>query len=102
MEIKFFNTDIEEFINKLDAQTTAKTLRTLDLLETFSNKLGMPHSKKIETHLYELRIRGTKEVRIIYCFHKNAIILLHAFIKKTQKLPQRTIELAKNRLNSLD
>ncbi|MBT3864973.1 type II toxin-antitoxin system RelE/ParE family toxin [Candidatus Peregrinibacteria bacterium] len=62
----------------------------------------MPHSKKIDDKLFELRIRGKKEVRIIYCFYRNTIILLHAFVKKTQKIPKRSILVAKNRLNSLD
>ena len=29
--------------------------------------------------------RGTREIRIFYCFHKNKAVLLHACIKKTQK-----------------
>lgn len=102
MEIKFFNTDIEKFIAAQDAQTIAKILRTLDLLETFGNKLGMPHSKKIDRQLYELRIRGKIEVRIIYTFNKNVIVLLHVFIKKTQKLPQKDLKLARQRLDALE
>jgi len=102
MEIKFFNQSVENFIVGLDKSTIAKTLRTLDLLEKFGNKLAMPHSKKIDGNLFELRIRGKKEVRIIYTFYKNAIILLHGFIKKTQKTPRQHIVLAKNRLNSFD
>lgn len=86
----------------MDALTIAKALRTLDLLVKFSNKLSMPHSKKIERNLFELRIRGKQELRILYCFHKNAIVLLHAFIKKTQKIPQKHILLAKKRLDSLE
>lgn len=102
MEIKFYDQSIEKFITGLEKPVIAKTLRTLDLLEKFGNKLGMPHSKKIDTNLFELRVRGKKEVRIIYCFYKNTIVLLHAFIKKTQKIPKREIILAKNRQNTLD
>ncbi len=102
MKIKFFNQKTENFITDLNKSTIAKALRTLDLLEQFGDKLGMPHSKKIDTSLFELRIRGKTEVRIIYCFHKNSIILLHGFIKKTQKTPKRHIGLAKKHLNSID
>jgi phage-related protein len=102
MEVRFFTQKIGNFIENLEAPVYAKTLRTLDLLEKFGNKLGMPHSKKIDSNLFELRIRGKREIRIIYCFHSNAAILLHAFVKKTRKIPSRDILLAKRRLNSID
>ncbi|HLD18332.1 MAG TPA: hypothetical protein VJB99_04710 [Patescibacteria group bacterium] len=47
MEIRFFHADVEEFIRGLEKPTIAKVLRTIDLLETFGHKLGMPHSKAI-------------------------------------------------------
>ena len=102
MKVKLFDQKLENFIAALDKSTIAKTLRTLNLLEKFGNKLGMPHSKRIDTDLFELRIRGKKEVRIIYCFQQNTIILLHGFIKKTQKIPKKSLFLAKKRLNSID
>ncbi len=102
MEIRFLNKQIEAFIENLEKPFIAKVLRTLDLLEKFGNNLGMPHCKKIDKDLFELRIRGKKEIRIFYCFHKNIIVLLHAFIKKTQKIPKVNILLAKKRLHSID
>lgn len=102
MEIRFLDQSIEGFVAGLDKSTIAKTLRTLDLLEQFGNKLGMPHSRKIEIGLFELRIRGKTEVRIIYCFYKHSIVLLYGFVKKSQKIPHRVIELAKKRLDSLE
>lgn len=63
MEIRIGHT-IEKFIEFLEKPTIAKVLRTIDLLEDFGPQLGMPHSKKIEDGLFELRIRGKQEVRI--------------------------------------
>jgi phage-related protein len=103
ISIKFFNQNLEDFIARLETATLSKTLRTLDLLERFGNQLGMPHGKKIDDGLFELRVRGKREVRILYAFHKGkVIILLHAFIKKSQKIPRQHIALARRRLNSLD
>jgi len=102
MDIEFFNEKVKGVIEFQEKRVTTKTIRTLELLEKYGNRLGMPHSKKIDTNLFELRIRGDKEIRIIYCFHKNTIILLHAFIKKTQKIPKRIMQISRNRLNSLD
>lgn len=45
--------------------------------------------------LLELRIRGTREIRIFYCFNKNKAVMLHTCIKKTQKILDK--ELTKTR-----
>lgn len=101
MKIKLYDLPLEKFITSLQKQTIAKVLRTIDLLERFGASLGTPHSKKIATSLFELRIRGKLEVRIFYTFHKDTIILLHGFIKKSQKIPQKELHLAQQKLGNL-
>ena len=95
------NDGIEKFIESLETKTIAKTLRTIDLLEKFGNRLAMPHSKKMSGSLFELRVRGQQEIRIFYCFHKNAIHLLHGFIKKSQKIPNKELRLARTKFKLL-
>lgn len=102
MNIQFFDDKIGKFIHSLEESTVARVLRTIDLLETFGNKLGSPHSKKIGSRLFELRIRGKQGVRIFYTFHGGGIILLRGFIKKSQKIPVKEIRTARDRLNMLD
>ncbi len=92
---------VEEFIKNQDFSTIAKIAHTIDLLEKHGSRLGMPHSKKISRNLYELRIRGKQEIRIIYGFVKSNIYLLHAFRKKTQKTPQKEIRTGRKRLDAL-
>ena len=92
---------VEEFIKARDSSTIAKIAHTIDLLEKHGPRLGMPHSKKITKDLYELRIRGKQETRIIYGFVKSNIYLLHAFRKKTQKTPQKEIRTGQKRLDAL-
>lgn len=53
MEIKYLDPDIEQFIRRLDKVSTAKLVRTIDLLERFGHALRMPHSKKIDDRLTE-------------------------------------------------
>ncbi len=101
MEIQIFDSSLERFISKLDKPAIAKTLRTIDLLERFGHNLGLPHSKKISARLFELRIHSAQNVRIFYTFHKSKIFLLHAFIKKSQKIPQREINIAFQKLKNL-
>jgi len=93
---------VEKFIQNLDSHTIAKTFRTIDLLEKFRNQLGMPHSKKVTSNLFELRIRGKQEIRIFYCFYNNCICLIYGFIKKSQKTPKKELQNAENKYKLLD
>ena len=92
---------VEQFTHALDANTYAKTLRMVELLERYGPQLRPPYSKKIKKDLYELRIKGKVEVRIIYTFLNGIFHLLHAFKKKGQKIPLREIKLAEFRLATL-
>ncbi len=102
MEVKSFNENVDQFIGGLQRSTIAKTLRTINLLDRFGHELCMPYSKKIGANIFELRVRGVQEVRIFYTFHKGLAILLHGFIKKSQKTPFKELHIAQKRLKSLD
>jgi len=49
-----------------------------------------------------LRIRGQQEIRLIYVFGSNRAIILHGFIKKSQKIPQKELIVAQQKLLLLD
>lgn len=97
----FFNDKVESFILSLEKPTIAKVLHVIDLLEKFGHQLNLPHSKKVNADLFELRIRGQQEVRIFYTFQKGNVTILHGFIKKSQRIPKREIEQAKRKLRNL-
>lgn len=88
---------VAEFIKKQQPQAIAKIAHLIDLLEIHGSLLDMPHAKKLETNIYELRVRGKKEIRIIYGFKERTIYLLHGFKKQKQKTPQKEIETARQR-----
>lgn len=55
-----------------------------------------PFAKKIEKNVFERRIRRGRQVRVFYCYHSgDAIVGVHAFVKKTQKTPQRELKQAR-------
>lgn len=97
----YIHPGVEKFISSLEKQTIAKVLRTIDLLEEFGHKLGMPHSKKVTKELFELRVRGQQEVRIFYVFYRDTLYLVHGFIKKSQKTPQKELGTALGKLKGL-
>ena len=88
---------VVQFIKAQQSQAIAKIVHLIELLEIHGSFLGMPHAKKLEKNLYELRVRGKEEIRIIYGFKGKAIYLLHGFRKQKQKTPQKEIETAKQR-----
>jgi phage-related protein len=68
--------------------------------------LGMPLSRPmtiIAPGVHELRIRGEGAiVRVFYYVHQSdAILVFHAFQKKSQKTPSREIKLARQRLQEV-
>jgi len=63
------------------------------------NQAREPHSKSLGKGLFELRIKSS---RIFYCFKAEGIIvLLHPFSKKSQKTPQRELEIAQKRMEEV-
>ncbi|MCL5011024.1 MAG: type II toxin-antitoxin system RelE/ParE family toxin [Patescibacteria group bacterium] len=102
MQVKVFDSSLEKFIEGLEKAAIAKVLRSIDLLEKFGSDLQMPHSRKIKNNLFELRVRGQQEIRIFYTFCQTQIILLHGFIKKSQKIPKKEIDLALQKMAGLD
>lgn len=103
-EVKSFETarkekPVEEFIYSQSSQAIAKITRNINLLEKYGPYLEMPHSRKLSGQLYELRIRGKQEIRILYSFVGKTAYLLHGFKKQTQQIPQKEIGIAQNRLN---
>ena len=68
--------------------------------------LSMPLSKampSIGSDVHELRFKGRSGIyRVFYVIKKkDAIYVVHAFQKKTQKTPKKTIELVKRRIRRL-
>lgn len=98
-QIKYYNQKLENEILKLPAGLLAKYLRLSDLLIEFGSNLGLPHTKKIEKELFELRVKGKEGIaRVFFCTKiGRKIIMLHSFIKKSQKTPKKEIEIAQRR-----
>ena len=92
---------VVEFLNNLPAKHHAKALRDIDVLEQYGTALTLPHVKHIKDKLWELRIKSASDISRIFYFvpvGKN-IVLLHGFIKKSQKTPNSEIEKANKYLD---
>jgi phage-related protein len=68
----------------------------------FGWPLGMPLVRKLDKGLWEVRVRLTDGIaRILFTTGGQRMILLHGFIKKSQKTPREDLELAKTRLRMI-
>jgi len=95
MEVVMWNHKIEKFINDLDRDNNLRVLKTIRLLIHMGNKISMPDSKSLGKGLFELRIVGRVNIRIIYTFHNNKAYMMHGFVKKVWKINKRDINYAR-------
>ncbi len=60
----------------------------------------MPYTSKVEKELFEIKAKGVEGIgRSLFCTTKDKeIVILHSFIKKTQKIPLKEIKIARKRL----
>jgi phage-related protein len=64
--------------------------------------LGMPLVRKIDKRLWEVRIQLDRKIaRVLFTAHEGMMVLLHGFVKKSQKTPTNDLRLAKQRLATL-
>ena len=84
------------FIDSLSKKQKAKIFRIFLNIENYGLSSVQPHIKKLTgTPLQEIRILGQDSIRIIYTIkYKDIILILHAFIKKSQKTPEKEISIA--------
>lgn len=95
MEVIYWNKKVEKFITDLDDETAMRVDRTVEILEKVGHLIEMPDSKSIGKGLFELRIQGDRQVRILYIFKNNKAYIIHGFIKKTSKINHSDLEYAR-------
>ena len=93
---------VKDFISALDSQTKSKVGLSLNgYLASYGLSLRPPRSKQIVPNLYELRIPGKTSVRLFYSFINLQIVILHGFVKKTDRVQDKELRTAKRRRQSL-
>ena len=92
MKINFLFSKTYNFLFALDDVSVGKINKSIGLLEKYGNTVSYPHTKYIANGVFELRVLGMKSIRIFFIFRNSEALILHAFIKKTQKTPKKEIE----------
>ena len=102
-KITFFSERVEAEALAFPAGILANFLHILELIEEFGPALGKPHTAPMGDGLFEVRAKGKEGIgRALFCMMKGKeIIILNAFVKKTQRTPRRELEKARRWMKEL-
>ncbi len=98
-KISFFNDSVKNETLSLPDGILAKLLKIFEMVEEVGPNLGRPHSAPLSDGLFEFRAKGKEGIaRSVFCTVINKeVVVLHTFIKKTNAIPKKDLELAKKR-----
>jgi phage-related protein len=96
------NEPVREWIRGLSMEDRKATGRDIQKVE-FGWPLGMPYCRSLGNGLWEVRsdLTDGKIGRVIFCVARERMILLHGFVKKTQKTPEKDLKLAVKRMKEV-
>ena len=106
LPVKFYRTQagrepVREWLLSLrreDKKAIGEDIKTVQ----FGWPLGMPLVEKLERGIWEVRTDLEQRIaRVLFTIYGELIVLLHGFIKKTQKTPPQDLALARRRLRAL-
>jgi phage-related protein len=102
-EITYFHERVLSEIEAWPVDVLADYARLVELLAEHGPSLRLPHSRAFGDSLFELRPRGRSGIgRAFYCFLVGRrIVVLHAFIKKSQQTPDSELKIARKRLKEV-
>ena len=101
--ITFYNQKVEQETLAFPPGILANFLRIAEMIESSGPSLGKPYTAPMSKGLFEIRARGKEGIgRSLFCIVTGKeVVILHSFIKKSQKTPKKEIALAKKRMKEV-
>lgn len=85
-------------LNREDRKAIGQDIKTAQ----YGWPLGMPLIKKLEPGLWEVRSHISQGIaRVLFTVADGMMVLLHGFVKRSQKIPQGELKVARQRLGDL-
>ena len=102
-EIVYFNEKVKKQTDAFPAGIRASYRRILGMMIQYGPNLHLPYTKSMSGGLWEIRAKGKEGIaRAFYAtVVENQIVILHSFIKKSQKTPKHELDLARKRLKEV-
>lgn len=109
LTVRFFKTatgnePVRDWLRSLDRAEDRKAIGEDIKTVQYGWPMGMPIVEKIEPNLWTVRTTGLTFgiSRVFFTINGHMMILLHGFAKKSQKIPQDDLDLARKRLSQLN
>lgn len=101
--IEYYSDTVAEEILALPDTLAARYVVLARRIMAVGPNLGAPHTDAFGEGLFELRLKGQEGIaRVFFCaLVGRRVMMLHSFIKKTQKTPQREMEIARKRMKEV-
>jgi phage-related protein len=101
--IVYYSESVQEQILDLPDTLAARYVVLTRRMVAIGPNLGEPHTKAFGDGLFELRLKGAEGIaRVFFCTQiGKRIVVLHSFIKKSDRTPQRELDVALTRLKEI-
>lgn len=101
--IEYDSAGVEDQILDLPDTLAARYVVLTRRMAAVGPNLGPPHTVSLGDGLFELRLKGAEGIaRVFFCtLVGRRIMMLHSFVKKTQKTPLREIDIARKRMKEV-
>lgn len=101
--ITYYSETVQDDIFALPDTLAARYVVLTRRMVVLGPHLGEPHTKAFGDGLFELRLKGAEGIaRVFFCtLVGRRIVMLHSFIKKTNKTPLRELAIAASRLKEV-
>ena len=101
--IEYYSEGVEEEILALPDTLAARYIVLTRRMTAIGANLGPPHTESFGDGLFELRLKGADGIaRVFFCtLIGRRIMMLHSFIKKSQKTPKRELDTARKRMKEV-
>ena len=102
-EIKYYSEHVQTQILELPDTLAARYIVLTRRMLAIGPNLGEPHTKAMGGGLFELRLKGAEGIaRVFYCtLIGKRIVMLHSFVKKSQRTPKQELAVAQSRLKEI-
>jgi phage-related protein len=98
--ISYFSDAVQEDILALPDTLAARYVMLSRRMVALGPNLGEPHTKAFVEGLFEMRLKGAEGIaRVFFCtLVGKRIVMLHSFVKKSDRTPLREREIAQTRM----
>lgn len=101
--IVYYNASVQGSIDEWPAGIGASYMRILEQMVVTGPNLGLPYTRALGDGLFEIRAKGKEGIGRVFFGTQvgQRILILHGYIKKTQRTPQKELKIARKRLKEV-